>query len=109
MQSHTIQSRPWESVSADLFQQDGSKDLVLVDHYSDYFELEPLRNTSAVAVIRAIKRNFARQGIPDECVTDNGRSLSTMNTHVLHVNMDSTVSNHPPITVKEMEKRNLQS
>jgi len=24
---------------------------VLVDHYSDYIELEPLRNTSAVAVI----------------------------------------------------------
>ena len=46
--------------------------LVLVDHYSDYIELEPLRNTWGVTVIRAIKRNFARHGIPDECVTDNG-------------------------------------
>ena len=72
MQSHTIPSRPWERVSADLFQLDGSNYLVLVDHYSDYFKLEPLRNTSAVAVIRAMKRNFARHGIPNECVTDNG-------------------------------------
>ena len=45
---------------------------MLVDHYSDYIELEPLRNTSAVAVIRAMERNFARHGIPDECVADNG-------------------------------------
>ena len=51
MQSHTILSRPWERVSADLFQLDGSNYFVLVDHYSDYFELEPLTNTSAVAVI----------------------------------------------------------
>ena len=72
MQSHIIPSRPWERVSADLFQLDGSTYLVLVDHYSDYYELDPLRNTSAVAVIRAMKRNFARHGIPDECVTDNG-------------------------------------
>ena len=41
MQSHTIPSRPWERVSADLFRLDGSHYLVLVDHYSDYIELEP--------------------------------------------------------------------
>ena len=46
-----------------------------MDHYSDHIELEPLRNTSAVAVIRALKRNFARHGIPDECVTDNGPQI----------------------------------
>ena len=72
MQSHPIPSRPWERVRADLFQLNGSNYLVLVDHYSNYIELEPLRNTSAVAVIRAMRRNFARHGIPDECVTDNG-------------------------------------
>ncbi|PFX17749.1 Uncharacterized protein K02A2.6 [Stylophora pistillata] len=72
MQSHAIPSRPWERVSPDLFQLNGSNYLVLVDHYSDYIELGPLKNTSAVAVIRALKRNFARHSIPDECVTDNG-------------------------------------
>ena len=41
MQSHTIPSRPWERVSADLFRLDGSNYLVLMDHYSDYIELEP--------------------------------------------------------------------
>ena len=38
----------------------GSNYLVPVDHCSDYFELEPLGNTLASTVIRAIKRNFAR-------------------------------------------------
>ena len=65
-------------MSADLFQLNGSNYLVLVDHYSDYIELEPLTNTSAVTVIRAMKRNFARLGIPDECVTDNGSQISTI-------------------------------
>ena len=41
MQSHTIPSRPWERVSADLYRLDGSNYLVLMDHYSDYIELEP--------------------------------------------------------------------
>ena len=36
MQSHAIPSRPWERVSADLFQLNGSNYLVLVDHYRDY-------------------------------------------------------------------------
>ena len=109
MQSHTIPSRPWERVSADLFQLDVSNYLVLVDHYSDYFELDPLRNTAAVAVIRAMKRNFVRHGIPDECVTDNGPQFVSHEYARFAVNMYSPVSNHPPITVKQMEKRNLQS
>ena len=100
MQTHTILPRPWERVSADLFQLDGSNYLVLVDHY---------RNTSAVAVIRAMKRNFVRHGIPDKCITDNGPQFVSHEYACLHVNMDSQVLNHPPITVEEMEKRNLQS
>ena len=71
IQSYIIPSRPWEGVSADLFQLDGRNYLVVVGHYSDFIALETLRNTSAVAVIRSMKRNFVRHGIPDECITDN--------------------------------------
>ena len=73
MKSHDVPTRPWSKISADLFQLDGSNYLVMVDHYSDFFELDPLSgNTSATTVIRAMKRQFARHGIPDECITDNG-------------------------------------
>ena len=73
MKSHEIPTRLLSKISADLFQLDGSNYLVMVDHYSDFFELDPLGgNTSANGVIRATKRQFARHGIPDECITDNG-------------------------------------
>ena len=45
---------------------------MIVDHYSDYFELESLRNVAASTVIRAMKRNFVPHGIPDTCISDNG-------------------------------------
>ena len=65
-------SRPWSKISVDRFALDGKQYLVMVDHYSDYFELEPLRNAAASTVIRAMKRNFARHEIPDTCISDNG-------------------------------------
>jgi len=72
MKSYEIPNRPWSRVSADIFQLAGNNYLVMVNHYSDFFELDSLRNTTASTVIQAMKRNFARHGIPDECITDNG-------------------------------------
>ena len=47
----------------------------MVDHYSDYIELDSFsRNTTANTVIRAMKRQFTRHGIPDELIADNGKS-----------------------------------
>ena len=71
MKSHEIPNRPWSKVRADIFQLAGSNYLVMVDHYSDFFELDSLRNTTAGTVIRAMKRNFSWHRILDECITDN--------------------------------------
>ena len=60
MLAHKITSRPWSKISVDLFALDGKQYLVMVDHYSDYFELKSLRNVAASTVIIAMKRNFAR-------------------------------------------------
>ena len=56
----------------DLFTLDGKQYLVVVDHNSDYFELESLRNVAGSTVIRAMKRNFVCHGIPYTCISDNG-------------------------------------
>jgi len=72
MLSHDVPLRPWSKISMDLFQLYGKHYLVMVDHYSDYFELDSLRSTTASAVIKVMKRNFACHGIPDECFSDNG-------------------------------------
>jgi len=78
MKSHEIPNRPWSKVSAAIFQLAESNYLVMVDHYSDFFELDYLRNTTASTVIRATKRILARHGrIPDECITDNGEQFDS--------------------------------
>ena len=87
MKSHAIPVRPWSKISADLFQLDGNNYLVMVDHYSDYIELDSIStNTSANTVIRAMKRQLARHGVPDELLTDNGPNLKVTNTQGLHEN-----------------------
>lgn len=72
MLSHDIPSRPWSKISVDLFQLDGKHYLLMVNHYSDYFEVDSLRSVTVSAVIQVMKRNSARHGIPDVCISDNG-------------------------------------
>ena len=73
IKSHTIPTRPWSKMSADIFQLNGNNYLVMVDHYSDYTELDSFSgNTTANSVIRAMRRQFACHGMPDELIIDNG-------------------------------------
>lgn len=76
MLSHSIPSWSWSKISVDLFQLDGKHYLVMVDHYSDYFELDSLRSTTASAVIQVMKQNFARHGIPDDCINSTATSFA---------------------------------
>ena len=72
LRSHETPSRPWQYVAADLFELEGKSYLVTSDYFSDFFELDHLRSTSSVHVIRKLKAHFARHGIPEQLVTDNG-------------------------------------
>ena len=49
------------------------------DYFSDFFELDLdyLRSTSSVSVIRKLKAHFARYGIPEQLVTDNGPQFTS--------------------------------
>lgn len=81
MMSHPIPQRPWEIVSQDLFAHRGLDYLITVDHYSDYFEVDRLHSTTSAAVIAATKRQFARHGIPNKVITDNGPQFSGHEYH----------------------------
>ena len=48
----------------------------MVDHYSDFFEVDPVGGNT-YAVIRAMKRQFARHEIPDECISNNGTQFES--------------------------------
>lgn len=70
--SHPLPSRPWEKVGTNLFQFRGSEFLLCVDYFSKFPEITKLRNTTSGSVIVALKSVFARHGIPDDVISDNG-------------------------------------
>ncbi|KAJ8358824.1 hypothetical protein SKAU_G00153490 [Synaphobranchus kaupii] len=61
-----------ENIGTDLFHHKGSEFLLCVDYFSKYPEIAKLSDTNSRGVITSIKSMFARHGIPDIVVSDNG-------------------------------------
>ena len=74
---HDTPRRPWAKVGSDLFEIGGKTFIVLVDYYSGFFEIESVKQTKSENIIRACKSQFARYGIPDVLITDNGPQFSS--------------------------------
>lgn len=72
MQSHEVPRSPWTKVGVDLFEQQSTHYMVIVDYNTDYFEYEHLANQSTLTVINALKKCFGRLGIPKTVMSDNG-------------------------------------
>uniref|UniRef100_A0A8D8S762 RNA-directed DNA polymerase n=1 Tax=Cacopsylla melanoneura TaxID=428564 RepID=A0A8D8S762_9HEMI len=70
MQTHETPSLPWERVAADVFHVDENNYIIVVDYYSDYFEIEKLNSLSAAHMILCMKKIFAIHGVPNVLVTD---------------------------------------
>ena len=70
--TYSLPTRPWQMIGQDLFTLDGKNYLISVDYYSDYWELDYLTNTTGKAVVEATKAQFARYGIPELVISDNG-------------------------------------
>jgi len=77
MISHKVPDRPWQVVATDLFTWNNEDFLVTVDYYSRFFELDKLGSTTSTAVIDKLKATFARHGIPETVISDNGPQYSS--------------------------------
>lgn len=77
LHSHEVPSRPWAKVGTDLFSHNNRDYLLTVDYYSNFWEVDHLPDTKSSTVIRKLKAHFARQGIPDVVVSDNGPQYSS--------------------------------
>ena len=77
LKSHAISSRPWQNIACDLMDLSGFAYLVTVDTYSDFIEVDRLSSKKAGDVIRQLKIQMARHGIPEELMTDNGPPFSS--------------------------------
>ena len=59
-------------ISAELFKLNGTDYLVTTDRYSNFFEVDILKSTTARGVINKLKHHFTRYGLPERVTTDNG-------------------------------------
>ncbi len=67
----------WERVHIDFFSWNGNEFLILIDSYSKWIEVEIMRSTTSERTITALRKMFARFGIPKELVSDNGPQLTS--------------------------------
>ncbi|XP_063960476.1 uncharacterized protein K02A2.6-like [Lytechinus pictus] len=65
----------WPGMNADI------AELLERYYYSNYFEINKLTSTSSRAVIAICKQQFARHGVPDEVITDNGPQYASAEFH----------------------------
>ena len=77
LQQHEFVARPWSKVGADLCDHQGRTLLVVSDYYSNYIEVEKVSNVTTSGVTKALKALYARYGVPDTLVTDNGPQFAS--------------------------------
>ena len=70
----TLPEGPWEDLAIDLLGPlpSGHSILVVVDHYSRYYEYAIMTSTTAVKVIDNLEEIFSRHGLPTTIKSDNG-------------------------------------
>ena len=68
---------PWQKLGTDLFEWRHKHYLIVIDYYSRYVEIALLTSTTADEVIKHTKSIFARHGIPELLVSDNGPQYSS--------------------------------
>ena len=74
LMTSTFPDLPWQRVATDLFEWKNY--LLIVDYYSRFIEVARLKRTTAEEVIRHTKSIFARHGIPEDVISDNGPQYS---------------------------------
>lgn len=72
MMPSTLPDYPWQKIATDLCTLNGHTYIVAVDYFSRYPEVVKLASTTSQNIIIMLKTVFARYGIPEEVVSDNG-------------------------------------
>lgn len=72
-----LPARPWQKVAADIFQWRNGHYIVVVDYYSRYIEVANLPTLTTSTTVERLKVIFARFGVPEILVTDNGPQFAS--------------------------------
>ena len=76
--STKLPSYPWQKVATDIFHNNGANYLLTVDYFSRFPEVVKLTSTTSLNIIDALKDIFARHGIPETVMSDNGPQYSSL-------------------------------
>src|SRR5580765_3058417 len=73
-----LPDRPWEALAMDLLGPlpSGESILVVIDYYSRFYEVEILKSTTVEVIISRLKEMFARHGMPNVIMCDNGTQFA---------------------------------
>ena len=72
-----LPSLPWQKVGTDLFEWEKSNYLLVVDYLSRWIEIAKLEQTTSRCVINHLSSIFARYGVPELVISDNGPQYSS--------------------------------
>lgn len=74
---HDTPTRPWAKVGIDLFDFDRQTYAIMVDYYSNFWEVKSLgESASGIKVINWCREQFGRHGIPSTVMSDNGSQFA---------------------------------
>ena len=76
LQPSSLPRLPWQKVGTDLFVWNTSTYLLVVDYFSRWIEIARLSKLTSEEVILHTSSVFARHGIPEVVVSDNGPQFS---------------------------------
>lgn len=65
-------TEPWQRIHIDFAEVKGQQFLIVVDSHSKWLEVFSMESTTATVTIAAIRNLFARYGLPQVVVSDNG-------------------------------------
>ena len=68
---------PWQRIGTDLFMLNGATYLLVIDYFSRFVEVVKLKTTTSASIIEVLKPIFARFGIPETLMSDNGPQYSS--------------------------------
>ena len=74
---HEVPSGPWKKVGIDLFSCLGDDYCLFTDYFSKFFEINKLQTLTAMEIIEKSQQQFARYGIPDHVISDNGTQFNS--------------------------------
>ena len=69
---HEPSTLPWNKVGTDIFTFGDAEYLIMVDYFSNFFEIDRLEDTLSRTLSQKLKQHFSRHGIPNTVVSDNG-------------------------------------